>query len=72
MSLTIEEQQQIITECRRMTTQLVEATNYRNTAEAKIKEYEDLIRFFSEQILLLTAKLDQLTGKQAPGTTFSA
>jgi hypothetical protein len=43
-----------------------------NKATQTITEQADLIKHLSEDNLRLVAKLDELTGKTAPGTKFSA
>jgi chromosome segregation ATPase len=51
---------------------IVELTTDLVKASQTITEQASLIQHLSEDNLKLVAKLDALTGKKAPGTTFSA
>jgi methyl-accepting chemotaxis protein len=55
-----------------LTTALLKATEQLTTATQEINNLTSLIEKLSKDNLLLVAKVDALTGKQAPGTTFAA
>jgi hypothetical protein len=68
----LEMQEQIIKACAASTAMVVDASAKLLAASKKIGEQTDLIKRLSEDNLKLVAKLDELTGKKAPGTSFSA
>ena len=69
---TEEQQEKLINVCQRMKTQLENTASDLATASQTIVDQVALIKRLSEDNLKLVAKLDQLTGKTAPGTNFSA
>jgi predicted nucleic acid-binding Zn-ribbon protein len=58
--------------CQKLTTALGIANDNLNTASQKLTKQADLIERLSKDNLALVAKLDQVTGKTAPGTNFEA
>ena len=57
---------------RTLTAKLLELTADLNKAAQSINQQADLIEHLSKDNLKLVAKLDELTGKRAPGSNFAA
>jgi t-SNARE complex subunit (syntaxin) len=70
--LTEEQQRELMQGAEKLTKMVFELTDSLNKASQQIREQASTIEYLSKDNLALVAKLDQLTGKQAPGTTFSA
>lgn len=68
----IAEQQDTTTLIRAAKQTIEKLTRDLTTATQVISDKNDLIKQLSEDNLKLVAKLDQLTGKKAPGKTFGA
>lgn len=70
--MTEQQQLELIHKCGKAAEMIRSLTANLSTASQKLTEQADLIEHLSKDNLALVAKLDQLTGKTAPGTTFAA
>lgn len=69
---TEEQQRSLVSQCLQATQIIEELTAKLATASQTISDQTTLIKRLAEDNLKLVAKLDAITGKTAPGTTFAA
>jgi len=70
--LSYDEQVKLINLCQTMKAQLEKTAADLQTATQTIADQRELIERLSKDNLKLVARLDQITGKKAPGTAYSA